>query len=554
MGAFDDMRRVAELSAILIRHGLGELVGRIGLEKTMRSAGYVAASPGSEVSNGSTLPGRLRQALEEMGPTFVKLGQILSTRVDLLPPAYIAELCKLRSAVSTVPFEALVNEVEANLGHPLATEFAEIGPIALAGGSIAQVHRARLHSGGEVILKIRRPGIGAIIETDLRLLMRLANVAVAESDEIRRFRPREIVTEFARSIRRELDLANECHNAERIAENFRDMSYIHVPRVHWEWTSERMNVQDMASGLPGTDLDAVRAAGLDLRIIAARGTEAVLKMIFEDRFFHADPHPGNVFYRAGDEIEFIDFGMVGNLARQRRDELVDLLTGVVDRRPEIIVRTLLDWSGAEVEDTAGLSTRIDTFIDRVHGLPLKALNPSALALELIALIREHGLVLPPDLTLAVKAFTSLEGMGRELDPDFDMVAAAQPFLHRLIAERYSPFRLARGARDGLVAGAGLMNRLPSDISDFLNAARRGNLRLGIDLRQVDRLAERFDRAVTRMTVGILIAALIMGSSIVMTVAGGDLPIGVTFFAMLGFFGSIAGALWLLWSVLRRKGD
>ncbi|WP_284215343.1 MULTISPECIES: ABC1 kinase family protein, partial [Alphaproteobacteria] len=298
MGAFDDMRRVAELSAILIRHGLGELVGRIGLEKTMRSAGYVAASPGSGVSNGSTLPGRLRQALEEMGPTFVKLGQILSTRVDLLPPTYIAELCKLRSSVPTIPFPELVDEVEAELGHPLAADFSEIDPIALAGGSIAQVHRARLHSGGEVILKIRRPGIGAIIETDLRLLMRLANVAVAESDELRRFRPREIVTEFARSIRRELDLANECHNAERIAENFRDMSYIHVPRVHWEWTSERMNVQDMASGLSGTDLDAVRAAGLDLRIIAARGTEAVLKMIFEDRFFHADPHPGNVFYRA----------------------------------------------------------------------------------------------------------------------------------------------------------------------------------------------------------------------------------------------------------------
>jgi ubiquinone biosynthesis protein len=551
---FHDLKRVADLSAILIRHGFGDLVGRMGLTGTALRAGQSLTASKSATPEGLTPPERLRMALEEMGPTFVKLGQVLSSRIDLLPPAYIAELEKLRDSVPPVSFSALRAEVEAERSHPLTDDFSDIDPVPLGAGSIAQVHHARLHSGAQVILKIRRPGIRTLIEADLRLLMRLADIATAESADIRRFRPHEVVAEFAHSIRCELDLANECRNAERIAANFRDCAHIQVPRVHWEWTSGVMNVQDTVTGVPGTNLEAARRAGLDLRKIAARGADAVLQMMLVDRFFHADPHPGNVFYLPGDQIVFIDFGMVGHISRQRRDELVDLLTGVVERRPDAVTRILLDWAGVGLAANPDLEARIEGFINRVHGLPLKSLNLSALVLDLIAEVRVHDLALPPDLTMLIKVFTTLDGMGRELDPDFDIAAAAQPFLQRLILERYSPARLARNARDGLMAGAGLMNRLPDDLGRLLSAAQKGTLSFGIEIRKMDNLMDRFDRSVTRMTLGVLIAALIMGSSIVMTVVEGELPVGLTIFAMAGFFGAVAGGLWLLWSILRGGKD
>ena len=550
MDALHELDRFTDLVAILLRHGLGDLIHRIGLDKALRKLRRPADRQLDEVSAGLEPPQRLRRALEEMGPTFVKLGQLLSTRVDLLPKAYIDELSLLHSKVPAVPLEELLVEVEKFLGHPLADDFVTIDPVALGGGSIAQVHRATLKTGEQVIIKIRRPGVGALIEADLRLLRHFVDLAADESPLIAKARPREVVEEFARSIRAELDLVNEGHNAERIAANFRENPYIHVPGIHWKWTNERMNVQDVAVGLPGTDLDAVRDAGLDLKLIAARGAQAVLQMMFEDRFFHADPHPGNVFYRPGNEITFIDFGMVGRISRERREQLVDLLSGIVDRRPEKVTRILLDWADAGFAQERALASRIDGFIDRVHGVPLARLNITVLIYDLVALIREFDLALPPDLAMLIKAFTTLDGMGRELDPEFDIIAAAQPFLQRFLLARFSPRQLARDMREGMVEGVGLLNRLPGDLNRLIAATQRGELHFGIDFRQMDRLQKEIERSVTRLTLGMLIAAVIMGSSIVMTVAGGDLPVGVTFFAMLGFFMAVAGALWLLWSILR----
>ncbi|MCE6951382.1 ubiquinone biosynthesis protein UbiB [Cereibacter sphaeroides] len=546
--ALHDLGRVAELARILIRHGSGDVLRRLGLERVARVAGL---GTGMDAS-GARLPpqARLRLALEEMGPTFVKLGQILSTRVDLLPPDWIEELSKLQNAVPPVPFADLVAEIEAELGHPLLDDFERIDTEPLGAGSIAQVHRAWLAGGRAVILKIRRPGIREVIESDLRLLMRLADMASAESAMAARFHPRAIAEEIARSIRSELDLANEGRNAERIAASFGDRPDIHIPAIHWQWTNERMNVQDIVTGLPGTDLDAVRAAGLDLQLIAARGASAVLQMMFDDRFFHADPHPGNVFYLPGNEIAFIDFGMVGHLSRQRRDELVDLLFGIVEERPDRVARILLGWSGAGPGPDPALETRIDRFIDRVHRVPLKAIRPAALAGELVALIREHDLVLPSDLAMLIKAFTTLEGMGRTLDPEFDMVAAAEPFLRRVILERHRPSRLVRQLRDAAASGAGLAIRFPEDLGELLAAAQRGDLRARLDMRQIEDLPSHIDRAATRVALAILIAALILGSSIVMTAIETGLPMGLGAFATLGFLAAVAGGLWLLWSILR----
>lgn len=542
-----DLRRLGDLATVLARYGFSEILERAGLSRGKRRAERQLHGD----DNGSlSVPERLRLALEEMGPTFIKLGQILSTRIDLFEPDVIAELEKLRDRVPTLTFAELVTEVEAELGQPLSGIFARIDTEPLAAGSIAQVHGARLPSGEDVILKIRRPGIQQVIEADLRLLRHAISIALSEWPELARYRPHEILDEFARSIRAELDLANECRNAERIAAGFHDIPYVHVPRVLWEWTCEVMNVQEHARGLPGGDLAAARAGGLDLTRIAARGAEAVLHMILEERFFHADPHAGNVIFLPGDELVFIDFGMVGHLSRRRRDELVDLLYGFVERRPDKVARILRDWAGVEELDDSALEVQLDSFIDRVHGVQIGQLNMSLLIFDLTALMRAHDLALPPDLTLLVKAFVSLDGMGRQLDPRFDMVTAARPILERLMWRRYGPEALARTTRQGLAESAHLAARLPGDLTRLLDAAQQGRLGLRVELAQVEQVVERMRRSVTQLTLAVVVAALTVGSSIVTAASGADLPLGLATFAMLGFFGAVTGGFILLWSIWR----
>lgn len=548
-----DIGRLSEMAAVLARHGFGDMVQRLGMETVLAKAGRVLNRDAGQAPERLDPPARIRRAMEDLGPTFVKLGQILSTRVDLFPPAYIAEFEKLRDRVPTLPYDDLVAEVEAQVGCPLTDLFAEIDREPLAAGSIAQVHAARLKTGEAVVLKIRRPGIEAVVNADLRLLMRLADIAEREIDEIRRFRPKAVIAEFARSIRMEMDLANECRNADRLAEAFREWPGIAVPKIHWAWTSAVMNVQERIEGIAGSDLAGVDAAGLDRRALARTGADAVLKMVFEDRFFHADPHPGNVIYRGDGQIVFLDFGMVGQLSRTRRDELVALLAGVVDRRAERVVEILTGWADTRDSglDVAGLSARIDAFIDTVHGMPLKSLDFTAMSLDLLAILRGYDLALPPDLAMLIKAFVSLEGMGRQLDPDFDMMAAAAPVIERRMREKYSPRELGRRARGGLADGFDLMTTLPGDLRKLVALAQKGRLKLGIDVERIDDILGRFDRAVTRLTIGIVIAALTVGSSIVMTATGSEIPIALSVFAMLGFFGAVAGGIWLLYSIWRR---
>jgi ubiquinone biosynthesis protein len=349
-------------------------------------------------------------------------------------------------------------------------------------------------------------------------------------------------------MRQELDLARECRNAERIRANFKDHPYILTPKVYWQWTSERLNVQEYVDGIPGSDLEAVDIMGLDRGLLATRGAAAVLKMIFEDGFFHADPHPGNVFYLPGEKIVFIDFGMMGRLSEQRRQQLVDLLFGFVNRRAERVVDILLLWAEHDAIDEASLANEIDSFIDRLHGVPLKSLDLPALINDLISLLRERQLALPADLSLLTKAFLSLDGMGRQLDPDFDLVSAAEPFLQQAVLARYAPGALARRGRAGLLDAYELLASLPKETRDLIRTVQKGRLRLRIDIEPSERFAGRLDHALGRLTMGILIAALIMGSSIVMTASGGQIPFGLTFFAMLGFFAAVVGGLWLLVSM------
>jgi len=554
ISAVRDLGRLHGIASVLIRYGFGDLVRRIGMADTLERAGRALRWHEPEELAWLEPPARVRRALEELGPSFVKLGQILATRVDLFPPEWIAEFGKLQDAAPAIPFADLLPQLTEDLGATPEAIFPRLETQALAAASLAQVHRAWLADGTAVILKVRRPGIRSVVEADLRLLARLAEIAETEAPELRRYRLREVVRQFTLSLRRELDFSAEGRSAERIAAHFADHPEIVVPRIHWSLTGERLSVQDYVEGIAGRDLAAVDAAGLDRRLLARRGASAVLKMMLEDGFFHADPHPGNVFYLPDNRIAFIDFGMIGRLSEERRYQLAVLLHGLVSHDAGKVAEVLLDWSSDAQTDGESLQPEIEAFVDQYHGVPLKQLDLGAMLSDLAAILREHGLALPPDLALLIKAFIALEGLGRQLDPDFDMAGEATPFLERVLIAHVAPGALARRGWRALSDTLALVAGLPQDLRQLLRAARRGKLQVQVEVLPLKQFGDRLDRAASRLAISVVTAALIVGSAIVMTVERTPALPGLPSFGLLGFIAAVIGGIWVLLSIWRSGKD
>jgi len=552
LGAARDMGRLNEIAGVLVRHGLGDSVRRLGLADRLERAGHVLHWEHAADLARLEPPVQVRLALEELGPAFVKLGQILAGRADLFGPDWITEFEKLHSHVPAVPLAQLLPQLREDLGGEPGDVFARFDAEPLAAASIAQVHRAQLKDGTEVVVKIRRPGISEVIEADLRLLGRLAALAEAELPALKPYRPQLLVREFAKSLQRELNLATECHNAERIAANMAAQPFIVIPRVHWAHTRERVNVQDFINGIPGDQLAQLTAeAGFNRRLLAERGARAVLKMIVQDGFFHADPHPGNVFYLSGNRVAFIDFGMVGRLSARRREELLQLLLGLVERNPQAVADILLDWAGDEHGvNLSQLESEIEAFVDQYHGTPLAQLSLGQMLSDVTVILRDHHLGLPADLALLIKAFISLEGMGRELDPDFHMASEATPMLREVVRAGYRPQVLARRAWQTLRRTLAMAEQLPHDVSRLMRNARRGRLQIHIELAHLKRVGDQIDRAANRLSMALVIAALIIGSSIVMNVRGGPTLLGLPALGLMGFIGAAVGGMWLVRSIWR----
>ena len=509
LGTARDIGRLQDIASVFVRYGFGDAVQRLGMAGALERAGKILHWTQAAEFARLAPPERVRHALQDLGPTFVKLGQILATRVDLFAPELIEEFEKLQDRAPPAAFGEVRAQMFQDLGVAPEDVFVKFDSDPIAAGSIAQVHRAQLADGTQIAVKVRRPGIRPIVEADLRLLERLAGILETEFPTLARFRPREVVRQFTLTLRRELDLAAECRNAERVAHSFRERPEIVVPKVYWDWTGERMNVQAYIEGIPSRDLEAVDRAGLDRGVLARRGTQAVLKMVIEDGFFHADPHPGNVFYLPENRVAFIDFGMA------------------VD---------------------------VDGFIDRYHGVPLNQLRVGEMLADMTALLRDHELALPPDLDLVLKVCVTLEATGRELDPDFDMAGEAAPFLRAAVLARRGPAALAKRSWRALAAALEIFADLPQDLRRILRSARSGRLQVHIDLTRLNRFGNQLDRAASRLALGVVTAALIIGSSIVMTIEGGPTLLGLPVFGLLGFLGAVAGGAWLLHSIWRSGRD
>ena len=545
-----DFPRLREIAVLLIRYGFGELVSRLKLPKLLDRAGHKIAWPESPAESAAEAPVRARHVLENLGPTFIKLGQVFSTRVDVFPADWITEFEKLQHRVPATAFAQIEAELRQAYGQPLENIFSDIDPEPIGSASIAQVHRATLKDGRKVILKVRRPGIVAKIEADLRILGYLARLIETEFMETRSYQPAQIVEEFARSLRRELDLAMEARHIDRFARNFAGESDVVVPDVVWEWTRNTVNVQSYIDGIRGNDLAAVDAAGLDRKRLAEIGARAVLKMIVVDGYFHADPHPGNVFYLLDGRVAFVDFGMVGRLPRERRDQICDLLAGLSRRDEQGILEVLIEWTADAPVDESKLAHDIAEFIFNYEHVTLKELQFGQMLGEVIAIMREHSITLPADLTLLFKALITLEGLGRQLDPDFHMVEFITPFVREAILNRYKPRALLERGQRNILETVNVLAGLPHDITRLIKQARRGKLAIDLDLKRLDHFGQQLDRSTNRLTLGIVTSALIIGSSIVMSVPAGPHLFGLPLLGFLGFMVAFITSLWLIFSIWR----
>ena len=554
-GTMRDLPRLHEITSVLIRHGLGDIVQRIGVSGILERAGQMLQWGASSESAGREPAERLRLAFQELGPTFVKLGQLLATRVDLFPPDWIREFERLHSGVAPVAFDALLPGLAAALGKSPFDVFVDLDTHAHGSASIAQVHRARLKDGTPVVLKIRRPGIEDKVHADLRLLGHLATLVESEVPEARRYQPVEIVAHFRRSIERELDFTIEASNVERFAKHFAGDPFIVIPRIYPDWTSETLLVQEHIDGIPGTSLEAIEVAGLDKRVLAARGAEAILHMILVDGFFHADPHPGNVFYLPGNRIVLIDFGMVGRLAPRRRREVVDLLAGLAQMEEEPMLDVLLDWAGDAYVDESRLATDVNELVFEYDSIPLRSIRIGALVRRFAAIVREHSIVLPADLTLMFKALITMEGLGRQYDPEFHIIEHLAPLLRQVLRERYRPDELVSRGRSALEEFLNVVGSVPRDIARLTRDARRGKARIDLDIRRLDSFGDQLDKTLDRVTMGIMTASLVIGSSIVMTVSGGPTVLGIPLLVVIGFAGyavAFVNSIWVIYGIWRQS--
>lgn len=546
------IRRYRTILGILIKYGFGHVVEQLNINYYLELGRRIVTlgSAPKEIER-LTQPERLRLAMEELGPTFIKLGQVLSTRPDLIPREYADEFRKLQDRIPSLPFSRISHQIEDQFQVPVEELFAEIDPVPLAAASIAQVHGGRLHSGEEVVIKVRRPGVEKLVETDLDILMGLAYLIENHLPTGEIYDPMGIVKEFRRIIRREMDFSREGHTIDRFAGNFAEDSTVHVPTVFWEQTAESVLTMERVRGIKVSELELLDEQGYDRKLIAARGADCLLKQVLVHGFFHGDPHPGNIFILDGNTICMLDYGMVGRLGDDLKYQLADLLVAVLQRDVERVISQLI-YSGdlTDEVDTRALKRDLAEFIDDYYEIPLQEINAGKLLGEFVEILTHYRIRFPSDLMLLAKALVTMEGIGRQLDPGFNMIGHLKPFMEKLVRERMTPGSLSREMVRVVQSYGALARNLPNDIKELINRINRNKFKIDLEHRGLEKLIADIDKSSNRLSFSLLIAALIVGSSLIMQTEKGPLLFG---FPILGFLGySIAGflGLWLAIAILR----
>jgi len=540
------LRRFKDIVMILMKYGFDDLIDRLEIP------GIDLVRKIHKVDHEMGTFERIRCALEDLGPSFVKFGQIMSLRPDLLPPALIHELSKLQDEVAPVEFLQIKDTVEKNIVGSLQETFTIFDAAPLAAASISQVHRGVLSRDGRIAsIKVQRPGIRSKIKADLDILAAIANKLHDRVDDLKTYDLPNLVRVTRRNLLRELDFKREARNM-KIAKSYAgEHSEIYIPEVYEEYCTERLLVMEYVQGTKLKNLDTT--ALTDPESTAKQGLKAAIKQILEDGFFHADPHPGNLLITGDERICLMDWGMTGRLSQRDRHEIIDLLKSVVDKDSEAMVHALLRIGSAEAAiDRRGLERELLDILDSYYAVPIKKMNIGQLLMAITELLRTYRLRLPPDLVIMIKALVTAEGTARLIYPDLDVVSEAKDYISTLALERFKPESLWRSFRFSLSQFLSLQQEVPTRIVQILSKADRGGLTLGFRHENLAGFMKTLDNITNRLTFGIIIGAMIIGSSMIITTGIGPLLFGFPALGVIGYLISGLLGLWLVFNIIRKR--
>lgn len=531
-----NLKRYAEIVSVLARHGFGDVVQESKLDRLIeRGMSLVGAGRLAPEFDHAPRQVRLRKAMEELGPTFIKLGQVLSTRPDLVPEEWAEEFRKLQDDVPQLDFEVIEQRIEEEFPGRRNEIFKSVSHKAIAAASMAQVHRAVLKDGTHVVLKVLRPGIRELTETDMEIMRTLAHWAESHFSNLG-YSPTEVVNEFARELQKEVDLTHEGRATERFRGLFADDPGVVFPMVYWEATTRNILALEEIKGVLLSRIKDDDLTAQERHDVVANGARAVLRQCLEIGFFHADPHPGNLFALPGGRIAFIDCGMTGQLDSRTAQQLADLVSGVVSGdadRVVAVVGVLGDLDPSKLEDR-GFRADVRDFVSRFQNVPLDQLNMGPLLQEFFGRLRSHHIRCPGDLVLLIKALTTIESVGERLDPDFQMVDFARPYIEKLVKRKYGVAALRRRITNSLMGYAELAEDLPAEIKFLFTQIRRNRLAVNLEHRGLTRLVNTIEHGSRNIAFALVISAMLVGSSILVLAARNPGTGGLWFLGIIGF--------------------
>ena len=549
---YRNLNRYRQILAVMFKYGFGDFLELLKLDQYVEAGLQLISKKQPVHFEKLTHPQGLRMALEELGPTYIKLGQILSTRPDLIPVEFLRELAKLQDKVPPFSAQDARKIIETELGAAVEDLFADFDDEPLASASIGQVHRATLRTHQEIAVKVQRPGIQRIVEADLEIMLHLATLMEKNIEELAFHRPVNIVNEFARTLEKELDYQLEAANTKRAAFNFASDPYTCVPSIYDEFSTARVLTTAFVDGIKVSDIERLKASGLDCKLITERGADILLRMIFEHGFFQADPHPGNLFVLSGNVICLIDFGMVGAVDRVTRETFVDLLDGLLKKNAQRVAQVMLqltDWD--EEPQTRIFELDVADFMARHLYKPLKDISVGGLLHNLLELASRHRLRVPPNIFLMMKSLTTVEGVARMLDPEFDIFTKAGPFIRRVLAGRFSPHRLSSDLYRLTADLLKFTQQFPQDMLEISRLIRHQRLCLKTEDQGLERTLATHDQISNRISFSIIIAALIIGSALIVISEIPPLFYGISLIGIIGFTAAAVMGIWLLVAILRK---
>jgi ubiquinone biosynthesis protein len=547
---YRNLGRYRQIVGVLLKYGFGEVLDRMNIVGYLQIGSRKLFARQQEIVALSWAE-RIRRALEELGPTFVKLGQILSTRPFLIPAELTLELTKLQDHVAPFEYAEVSRIVERELHRPLEEVFEQIDEIPTASASLSQVHRATLRSGEHVAVKVQRPNVAEILDKDLTILRDLAGLMVRYVPETRPFDPVAIVDEVWKTARTEVDFLFEARNLEIFARNFADDNRIVLPEIHWELSTPRVLILGYIDGIKISEIDKLRAAGIDPEEITRVGGQIVAKQIFEHGFFHADPHPGNLFALPGNRIAPVDFGMMGRLSRSSLELVSDLVVAGTSDDSRRLVRVFQNHELlADDVHPAALESDLSLFLHRYNGIPLAKLDMRSMLHDAYRIVTTHRIKFPPELLMLGKALGTYEEVARALNPNYNFATELTPAIKKLAARKFEPKNILSEIGSYFSDLRELMINVPFEMRRIARNLRRGELSIAFEHKGLERLILELEKASNRLAFAMIIAALIVGSSLIMTRQIGMMLYGFPILGLIGFVTAGILGFWLVIAILR----